>query len=467
MLTYDLSKRGKTPAYEYIYSCIKNDILNGRIKANEKLPSKRSFALNLGVSLITVVNAYEILMVEGYVVGIEKKGYFVNDIGIVSEKKEEEKEIIEPSEPEEKYLADFSSGHILYDNFPYTIWTRLMRKTLMDREGLFLKSPLHQGVYSLRKNIAEHLSEFRGLKVSPENIVVGAGTEYLYSLIVQLIGRSGMIAVEDPGHVKVSRVYEANGIKVVHIPVDDQGLSLEGLKNSGAKAVHISPSHQFPTGSVMSAKRRHGIIKWASEKGGYIIEDDYDSEFGFLLRPMPTVKELAKDRVIYMNTFSRTLSPSIRIAYMVLPDELMEKYHSKLGFYSSTVSGMEQMALAAFIEEGFYGRHLNRMKNYYRKLHIEITDIIKETLPDKLCRIEGEACGLHFVIRLNTDITDEEFTERLYEKGIKIKPVNDYAHYKREGFKHCFVISYSEINPKIMKKAAEIIFECLLGKEKS
>ena len=230
MLTYDMSKRGKTPMYEYLYRMIRADILSGRLCAGEKLPSKRTLSANLGVSVITVQNTYEQLITEGYVSAEEKRGYFVAKIDAVSASPKEETRSEKPQKEETKsFTADFASGKILYDNFPYTIWARLMRKTLMDREGSFLESPPFQGTLSLRENIANHLKEFRGLSVKYDNIIVGAGTEYLYGMIVRLIGRSGMIAVEDPGHLKVSRVYEADGMKVLHIPVDDKGMSLERL----------------------------------------------------------------------------------------------------------------------------------------------------------------------------------------------------------------------------------------------
>ena len=461
MLTYDMNERGRLPMYEYLYICIRDDIVSGRLSSNEKLPSKRQLAANLGISLITVQNAYEQLLVEGYIFSKERQGYFVSEIvtGISAPVAADSKP--QTSDNDSGLVMDFTSSHIIYDNFPYSMWARLMRQTLLDEQGAFLKSPNHQGVRELREAIAEHLREFRGLSVNPENIIVGAGTEYLYSMIVQLIGRSGMIAVEDPGHLKVAQVYESCGVKVVHIPVDEHGMSAERLKDAQVMAVHLSPSHQFPTGSVMSASRRHSIISWAREHDRIIIEDDYDSEFRFTGRPISTMASLDQEHVIYMNTFSRTLSPSIRIAYMVLPGGLMVKYRQRLGFYSCTVSGMEQFTLARFISGGYYGRHLNRMRNYYRNKRNIILEAINGSRLSQHVSIEEEDAGLHFLLRVNKEIDDEAYTATLLEHGIRITPVSKYCYRPQEKYNHRFIINYSAVDAEGIEEAFDTMAEIL------
>lgn len=373
MLTYDFEKRGKMSLYEYLYNCIKNDILSGKIKAGEKLPSKRTMAKNHNISVITVENAYAQLLVEGYIFSKEKRGYFASEIsgqylnngGINGNKEKivETKVSLKSGQIKKKiqdtkkqWLVDFNSNHIMYDSFPFSIWSRIMRQTLLDRENSFLSSPLPNGVVELREAIANHLMEFRGMEVDAENIIIGAGTEYLYSIIVQLLGRDSVIAVEDPGYRKIGKVYESNGVECLHLPIDNSGIQTKALLGKKIDAVHISPSHHFPTGRVMPVSRRQHLIHWARENNGFIIEDDYDSEFRFSGRPIPTMVGMDKERVIYMNTFSKTLAPSIRIAYMVLPDSLMEKFHTKLNFYSGTVSSFEQYTLANFIAGGYYER---------------------------------------------------------------------------------------------------------------
>lgn len=460
MLIYDFDKRGKIPIYEYLYKCIKKDILCGRISPNEKLPSKREMAKDNGISVVTVENAYAQLIVEGYIYTKEKKGYYAGEIaGGYSDKEikySRDKEI-----KRQEWLVDFSSNHIMYDSFPFATWSKVMRQTLLDQEKSFLSSPPPNGVLELREAIAEHLQHFRGMNVNPDNIIVGAGTEYLYSIIVQLLGHNRMIAVEDPGYKKIGKVYESNGVKCLHIKVDKEGINIDDLIGSNASAVHISPSHHFPTGRVMPVARRHQLLKWANENKSYIIEDDYDSEFRFSGRPIPTIADIDNSRVIYMNTFSKTLAPSIRIAYMVLPDRLMEKFRDKLSFYSSTVSGFEQYTLTNFISRGYFERHINRMRNYYREYRNKIINAIKNSPIYSKVTIEEENAGLHFILGIKHKINDKKFVQTLKENDINISSVSDYCYNDLKEFRHKFIINYSAVEEEKLKKALEIMDEAL------
>ena len=465
MLTYDLEKKGKEPLYEYLYKCIREDILSGKLKSKEKLPSKREMAKNHNISVITVENAYAQLIVEGYIYTEEKKGYFVSEISeqYIDYKKRNEnsqkKNNIESKKKEKKkqWFVDFSSNHMVYDNFPFATWSKIMRQTLLDQENTFLTSPAATGVEELRNAIADYLLHFRGLQAKADNIIVGAGTEYLYSIIVQLLGKDSTIALEDPGYKKISKVYESNGVRCLHLPMDKSGIRTEQLVNTNAKAVHISPSHQFPTGRVMPVSRRHNLLGWAVNNNGYIIEDDYDSEFRFSGRPIPPMAGMDSSRVIYMNTFSKTLAPSIRIAYMILPDELIEKYNKELNFYSGTVSGFEQYTLANFISKGYYERHINRMRNYYREYRNRIIGAIKQSPVYSKVTIEEENAGLHFILGINKDIDDEKFKELLKQQNINISGVSDYCYNKLKEFEHKFIINYSAVPESRLVKALEII----------
>lgn len=460
MLTYDFSKREKTALYEYLYKCIKEDILSGRIVPGEKLPSKREMAKNNGISVITVENAYAQLIVEGYIYTKEKKGYYAGEIAN-QHIESELKLICKKEEKKKEWLVDFRSNHILYDSFPFATWSKIMRQTLLDRENSFLISPPSNGVFELRKAIAEHLQHFRGMNVNPDNIIVGAGTEYLYGLIVQLLGHNRMIAVEDPGYKKIGKVYESNGVKCLHIKVDKEGMNISDLEGSNAHAVHISPSHHFPTGRVMPVARRHQLLKWANENNSYIIEDDYDSEFRFSGKPIPPIAGIDNSRVIYMNTFSKTLAPSIRIAYMVLPDRLMRKFHSKLGFYSGTVSGFEQYTLANFISRGYFERHINRMRNYYRDYRNKIIGAIKSSHISSKVTIEEDNAGLHFILGIKHKINDEKFVQILEENDINISSLSDYCYNDLKEFKHKFIINYSAVEENKLEKALEIMDNAL------
>ena len=498
-LIYDLEKRGKLPLYEYLYLCIREDVLNGTLRPGEKLPSKRELARSHDVALITVENAYAQLIIEGYVTAREKSGYFVNP-GMAEDKKrsdmagrgetkrdgvrnvETNRDVTvqgeglrggvgrkdaavsltaKPGTPRGassgKWLVDFTSGELKKDAFPFSVWAKLMRRVMNDREEAFLTKPENRGVPELREAIREYLKKAKGLSVLPEQIVVGPGTEYLHHVLLQLLGRSRIVAVEDPGYKKVGQIYEGNGLKCLHVPVDQGGMIVERLKGSNATLVHISPSHHFPTGCVMPIARRRELLSWARESGAYVIEDDYDSEFRFDGRPIPTLVSLDGDRVIYMNTFTKTLAPSIRIAYAVLPPELTERYGQKLSYYSGAVSSFEQYTLAAFIGEGYYERHVARMRNYYRQQRAKILTALAQSPLAKRASVEEHAAGLHFILRISGIKDEGKWLARLEGQGIRLMPVSAFCYERKENYRHRFVIYYSDIDPENLKEAFEIM----------
>ena len=444
MLTYDFEKRAGKTLYEYLYERIKDDIITGRLKPEEKLPSKREMAVNNGISVITVENAYEQLLVEGYINSIPKKGFYVCDIDFANVEVIHEK-ISETTKQEEKAFFDFTVDAIVMDGFPFSIWSKLMRRTLLDNETNFLLKPESIGIKSLREAIAGHLKSYRGLNVNPCNVIVGAGMEYLYSLVVALLGRNGMTAFEDPGYINAAKVFENCGSKVCFIPLDEEGISISELRVSKANLVHVTPSHHFPLGIVTSAARRHSIIKWAVDNNAYILEDDYDSEFRFKGKPIPAMASINPERVIYMNTFSKTLAPSIRIAYMVLPDNLMEEYRKKLSFYSGTVTGFEQYTLANFINEGYLERHINRMRNSYRKYREKMLGVISQEKYKDTCYVSEGNIGLHFILGINTEKEDDIIKDELRKKGYIVRTVSDFCVCNKYKFKHQFIINYYDI----------------------
>lgn len=285
MLTYQMEERGGMSLYDYLYSCIKADIFNGKLTANEKLPSKRSLAKNLGISVITVENAYSQLNAEGFIYSIEKKGYYVAELskwvqsGSISQKTPEKSCNCEELCKKHIY-ADFVSNAVGSERFPFSQWSKLTRQILSEQNEMLLKKAPLTGVYELRCAIAEYLYNFRHVSVSPENIVVGSGTEYLYGVIIQLLGRKKVYAVEDPGYSKLSDILNGNELTCIHVPIDEQGMRMDILNGTNADVVHLTPSHHFPIGRVMSIKRRLEFLDWARESDErYIIEDDYDCEF--------------------------------------------------------------------------------------------------------------------------------------------------------------------------------------------
>ncbi|HPF55732.1 MAG TPA: PLP-dependent aminotransferase family protein, partial [Clostridiales bacterium] len=277
MLTYDLSSRGNVPIYLYLYNCIKADIENGVIKPDEKLPSKRNLAEHLKISVLTVQNAYLALLSEGYLYSRVRSGYYASALEHVNRTAPVKKaETDEPVQKEPEWVIDFCDNNIDAANFPFSIWSKQMREVL--NEGVALEKIPAAGVLALRIAIADFLYHFRGMAVSPEQIIIGAGTEYLYGLLVKLLGKDKIYAVEDPGYRKIAAVYHAENVECRYIGLDKHGISSAELAESGADIVHISPAHHFPTGIVMPIKRRQEILNWANEQAGrFIIEDDYDS----------------------------------------------------------------------------------------------------------------------------------------------------------------------------------------------
>ena len=479
MLTYSFENTGSDSMYEYLYKCIRDDILKHNLTNGYKLPSKRNFAKNLGISTITVENAYEQLIAEGYIYSIPKKGYYVSDISQIlipayeNEFKERNADIsvkspvyknlhIKPN-PSDNCFADLASNRINADNFPFYTWSKLMKEIMADRRDALLQPSPSEGIYELRAAICSHLKEFRGMNVHPEQIIIGAGTEYLYTLIIQLLGRDKTFAVEDPGYEKIRKIYNSNNVKCVSIPIDEEGVNIDALKAGNADILHLSPSHHYPTGIVTPIGRRYEILGWALNcESRYIIEDDYDSEFRLLGKPIPSLESIdVSGKVIYMNTFSKTLAPSIRIAYMVLPDELMDKFNTKLGFYSNTVSGFEQYTLANFISKGYYERHINRMRNYYRDYRNKIIRTIQNHPIYSKVSIEEENSGLHFILNINKKIDDEQFKKELQQNNINISGVSDYCYNNLDEFKHKFIINYSAVSEENLKKALDVMNEAL------
>ncbi len=436
MLTYELKKAPGVPLYEALYRCIRGDILAGRLAPGEKLPSKRALASNLKVSKITVEGAYEQLLAEGYIRSREKVGYFVEAV-------EPPARVLPATVPvaaaEETPLLDLTGGT---GHFPFTVWSRLQRQVMLDYGEKLLQPLPNQGIPELRRAIADHLAGFRGLHADPENILVGAGTDFLYNLLIQLLGRDKTYAVEEPGYSKIRKIYAAGGVRCVSAPMDGLGVVPASLEN--AQVLHISPSHHFPTGLVTPLLRRQELLEWAAGKPDrYIIEDDYDSEFRFAAHPMPAMQSLDRTgKVIYMNTFSKSLAPSIRISYMVLPEGLMEQFRQKLGFYSCTVPSFEQYTLARFLEEGHFEKHINRMRKAYRTTRNRVMDLLQSCpLADRLT-IQEENAGLHFLLKIHTDLPDRALAEHWAAAGIRIQPLSAYYHDVQADL-HCLVVNYA------------------------
>lgn len=464
MLTYSFADLGSDSLYGHLYKCIRNDILKGVLAPGTRLPSKRAFAKNLGISTITVENAYQQLMAEGYLYSVPKKGYFVADI--TNEVKAAaagtpEEVVISPEQAD--YFADFVSNSTNQANFPFSIWARLMRETISGKSEELLTNPPPGGIRELREAIADYLFQFRGMSVSPEQIIIGAGTEYLYGLLIQLLGRDKVFAVEDPGYRKIAQIYASNCVKCCYLPLDSSGVDVAALEASGAQILHTSPSHHFPTGIITPISRRYELLGWAArDDSRYIIEDDYDCEFRLLGKPIPALQSIDQtEKVIYINTFTKSLASTIRISYMVLPPRLLASYYQQLGFYSCTVSNFEQYTLAAFISQGYFEKHVNRMRTFYHRQRDLLLDAIKKSPLSSMVEITEEDAGLHFLMKLATTLSDEELIRRAQREGVRISCLSQYYHQQREGAEHILIINYSGIESDRIAEAIARLSRCL------
>ena len=469
MLTYDFSGI-KGSMYAHLYACIKNDIRSGQLHPAEKLPSKRMLAKHLGVSLITVENAYAQLLVEGYIFSRPKRGYFVAQLP-----RQEQLPPLPPSKinanaaaPEKKpaaaYFADFAGSSVPPESFPYNIWARLLRRTLtVTDEHELLGDTSAAGVLPLRQALAEYLYQFRGVVVAPEQIIIGAGTQTLYNILVQLLGRSRIYALEDPGYPRLAQVYASNDVFCRYLPMDDKGIRADILARSDADILHITPSHQFPTGIVMPVQRRYELLQWAGQSGSrYIIEDDYDCEFRHYGRPIPSLQSIDRqEKVIYINTFSKTLAPTFRISYMLLPPHLAQLFHKKLGFYSCTVSNLEQFTLAEFIRQGYLERHINRMRTYYRNKRDALLEHIARSSVAASLKIEGEDSGLHFLLHLKTLASDGELIRAARAAGINVRFLSQYYRQPLNDFSHTMLMNYAGQSSERLLPALDKLFEAL------
>ncbi|WP_026516447.1 MocR-like pyridoxine biosynthesis transcription factor PdxR [Butyrivibrio sp. MC2021] len=457
MLTYNLST-AKGPKYQTLYELIKKDITGGSLKAGDKLPSRRSFANNLGVSTVTVDNAYDQLLEEGYIYSLPKKGYFVEKLSRVAVPEKKAAGIAKNKVYTDSSTAssssdyfDFSSGRPELSNFPFSVWAKVSRNVISEKSEELLKVSFSTGVLPLRQAIAGHLSSFRGMDVSPEQIVVGAGTEYLYGLIIKLLGKNRNYCLENPGYRKIRQVYDMEGIDYCFADLDEEGIRIRDLEDNNADVAHISPTHHFPTGITTPITRRYELLSWAGKgKDRYIIEDDYDSEFRLRGTPIPTLQSIDNsEKVIYMNTFSKSLTSTIRISYMVLPLHLAKRYFDEFSFLSCTVSTFDQYTLADFISKGYFEKHINRMRIKYSKKREQVLSTIQEIMGDQengKYGIEENDSGLHFILKLNTGFSDKKLEEELFKKKMKISAVSDFYHGTQPENTGKFIFDYSNID---------------------
>ena len=428
--------------YEQIYEYIADEIREGKLLAGEKLPSTRSLADYLQVARSTVELAYDQLASEGYIESVPYRGYYICRVeelyrigtsggGLRSEKKGAGQEDGQPGQKDSRtaryFDIDFSPNAIDMNLFPFGTWRKITRDILSgDRKELFaLGEP--RGDLELRKTVCRYLHASRGVNASPEQIIVGAGNDYLLLLLQYILGRGITAAFENPSYRRAFRIFSSFAARMVTVPSDENGIRVDGLLASGANVAYVMPSRQFPTGTVMPIGRRTELLRWASSaEDRYLVEDDYDSEFRYRGKPIPSLQSAdTAGRVIYIGTFSKSVAPAIRISFMVLPERLMEAYEKNCSFFSSTVSRIDQTILNEFILSGAFERHLNRMRKAYREKHDLLLDCLQPLL--NRYRLSGEYAGLHVLLTSRVPAGEEEHLERAAACGVRIYGLKEAA----------------------------------------
>lgn len=427
-----------------IYEYFKNEIINGTYKANTKLPSKRNLAKEYKISLNTVDNAYSKLLEEGFIYSKERQGFFVSDVGelYVLDSKP-----IHITKEEENIEYDFSYSGVS-EEFPYKIFKKIS-SNIFDNKDILEKVD-YQGYLPLRTQISEYLDKSRGFKADPSQIVISSGSEYLFQIIFKLI--SGKFGIEDPGYSMLSNIMDTNDINYEFIPVDKNGMDLTKLKKSKSDFCVITPAHQFPTGVIMNMQRRVELLNMKKIK--YVIEDDYDSEFKYSKRPVPALKSIdVNDKVIYIGSFSKSISPSFRVSFMVLPFNLVEKYNKIFKFFICPVSIMVQKMLTTFIETGEFEKHLNRMRKIYSKKRQLLIDMLSER---KDITIRGADAGLHVVLEYPKNYSEEYIVKKAKEKKIKVYGLSSYGT-KREI--PSILLGFATLSEEKLKEGVKLFLE--------
>ncbi len=464
-LIIPFASQGNVPMYEQIYQHIKKEIRQGGLRAGDKLPSTRVLADHLKVSRSTTQMAYEQLLSEGYIEAVPCRGYFVSAI----------EELIQVNEPpmgrfvteeetgEEGFVVDFSPRGIDLDSFPFNTWRKISKNILVDdNKALFLNGD-PQGEYPLREAIRSYLHSARGVRCSADQIIVGAGNEYLLMLLSLILGQERVIAMENPTYKQAYRVFAGQGYSVVAIPMDKQGIQVDQLKRCQSPEpdlAYVMPSHQHPMGIVMPVKRRQELLAWAYEKEQrYLIEDDYDSEFRYKGKPIPALQGMDRGgKVIYIGTFSQSIAPAIRIGFLVLPQGLVQKYKTKAGFYASTVSRIDQNILYQFLTEGHYERHLNRMRSIYKSKHDCLMGELKAF--EGAFNITGEHAGLHVLLAHRGGWTEEELEKRAARAGVKVYGLSQYfIHPEHNPFSSTVILGYAKLTEKEMRIGCGLLRE--------
>ncbi|MEC3630542.1 PLP-dependent aminotransferase family protein [Bacillus velezensis] len=416
--------RSGTPKYKQIYEQFKTLIEQGNIQADERLPSIRELADSLRVSRNTTLMAYDLLLAEGYIRGETRKGYFANEVEPSLFQKENDVVYAEETESAQPVLIDFRAGAVDQKHFPLKTWRKLYNQVLTSEKSFLYGEPF--GERDLREQIAAYLLESRGVKTDADSIIIGSSTQQMLIYLSRILKEdfSGII-VEDPGFDGARAAFQFHGLSMETMPVYENGADFSQLHAMKEKLIYVTPSHHSPYGVSMSIQQRQTLINWVNHREGYILEDDYDSEFRYTQQPFPALASIQSDRVIYLGNFSKSFLPGIRISYMVLPQRLLHRYKKRFIHFESTASSLNQLTMAELMKAGEWTRHIKRMRTVYKRKMQHLTSHIKQQFGDQVTII-GEQSGLYILVRVHLNYTEETLIERAFQYGVKVYPTAVY-----------------------------------------
>jgi GntR family transcriptional regulator/MocR family aminotransferase len=456
MLSCDLNRLSEVPLYEQLYSYIKKEIIEGRLLYGTKLPSKRKLAEFLQISQNTVETAYEQLTAEGYVEVIPRKGYYIQTFEDLEYTQTNHVSLEQSNHKEGELLYHFHPSQIDTEHFPFEKWRKYMKSKIDESHQDLLLLGDSQGEYELRCEIAHYLYHARGVQCVPEQIIIGAGMEILLQQLVLLFDKNAIYGVEDPGYHLIHRILRSYPNEVHPLRIDEEGVKVNQIEDSNIDVVYVTPSHHFPNGTILSVNRRTRLLNWAQGAANrYIIEDDYDSEFRYSGKTIPSLQSMdAGDKVIYLGSFSKSLMPSIRISYMVLPAPLLQMHQQELSFYHSTVSRIDQHVLTQFMKEGDFEKHLNRMRKVYRRKLEKVIDLFK---PHQQIKIIGERSGLHIVLIVKNGMDEKTLIQKANEDHIKIYGLSTYSIEKIDEHPPKIILGFAGIPESELEKAIHLL----------
>ena len=458
-----LDNKGTQPLHDKIYNQIKNQILLGELPPDSKLLSIKNLSIELSVSRNTVEYAYQQLHAEGYIYSKPRSGYYVSFIEpeyIASMRPHTGMILEKVSKSPKSYSLDFHPACLSPDSFPINLWRKLYIDCLKEDPKQLASYSHPQGDYALRCEIQKYLARSRGVSCNPEQIIVCSGLQDSLSIIAPILReRHSLVGMEDPGHFIPKSVFHNHSFTLSPIPVNSDGLDIDYLQRTHCTVVYVTPSHQFPLGYVMPVANRLKLIDWAETVGGIIIEDDYDSELRYLGKPIPALQGLhPQGNIVYVGTFSKVLSPALRVSYMVLPYRLLTIYHKLFSEYSTNVSLLEQRTLHKFMQQGYWERHLRKMRTVYKKKHDALIQSIHHHFGAQ-ANIIGQGAGLHVVLELvGNSLNEGELINRAQERDVQLFPLSKtYLH--DNGKNHQVMLGFGSLSNNEIDRGVRLLYQ--------